>query len=176
MECYKSCNIVSTFAELSCVSLYSDWFTSANFRYLNLVTCLSRLYLYQMESETPSDASLSLAEVSHCWFLPLTLHPPHFCTGHSRCVLTLPIVFAAPCAGHFLSSFCLAAFVLGWSEQGHSTALATSRDQSHSTASSVKHQHKPQERHQETQRGRRHTPSIPQLLGLRNNAVEMRAS
>lgn len=156
MECYESCIVVSTFAELFCVSLYSDWFTSANFRYLNLVPHLSRLYLYIMESETPSDSSLSLAEVSHWWCPPLTLHPPYLCTGYGRCVLTLPIVLAAPCSGHFLSSFSLAhrgAFVLGWTQQAHSTAMTRSSDQPHSTVSSVSNSTSPQERHQETQQG-----------------------
>lgn len=160
MECYESCIIVSTFAELSCVSLYSDWFASANFRYLYLVTCLSRLYLYKMESETPSDSSFSLAEDSHWWCLPLTLHPPYFYAGYRRCVLTLPMVFAAPCTGHLLSSFCLAhkgAFVLGWSEQWP--------DPQHCQLCQPT-----------TQTPRRGTPSIPQLLGLHTNAVEMKAS
>lgn len=151
MECYESCIIVCTFAELSCVSLYSDWFTSANFSYLNLVTRLSRLYLYQMESKIPSDSSIR------------------------RCVLTLPIVFAAPCTGHFLPSFCLAlkwAFVLVWTGQVPSTAMTTSSDLSPSTASSVNQQHKLWEGHQETQRGEQAHTQHPTASGLHTSAIE----
>lgn len=187
MECYKSCIIVSTFAELSCVSLYSDWLSSANLRYLNLVTCLSRLYLYQMESETPSDSSLRLAQVSHWWCLPFTLHPPYFPTWQGRCLFTLPIVFAAPCTGHFLPSFCLAhkgAFVLGWGTRVLPLDRAGRRRCHHHEQWPDPQlcqlcQPTPQTPRRGTRRPsveRRHMPSIPQLLGLHNYAVEVRAS
>lgn len=119
---------------------------------LKLVTCLSKAFL------KPNGEWNTFRFLSHFGWsfplmvLPLTLHPPYFYTGYRRCVLTLPMVFAAPCTGHFLYSFCLAhkgVFVLGWSEQVHSTVMTTSNDQNHSIVSSVNQQHKPPGKEQE---------------------------
>lgn len=179
MECYKFCIVVSTLTEPSCVSLYSDWLTSAKFRYLNLVTCLSSLYLYQMESETPSDSSLSLAEASHWWWLPLILHLLISALGMEGVCSPCPLCLQPPI---LVASFPVSLWHTKerLSLAGHSRHIALSwpRAVTRPTALSAlsTNSTNPQEKHQETRRVRKRTPSIPQLLGLHPYTVEVRAS